>query len=65
MHHAHNHTGHRIGETHPRARYSDATVREARRLRSQGMTYGQISQRLGVGVTTLEWWCNYKTRWNA
>jgi hypothetical protein len=60
-----NHTGHRVGECHQRARYPDADVRRARELRAQGFTYAQIADVIDAPWLTVRDWCVYATRWSA
>jgi len=60
-----NHTGHRVGEGHHRARYSDAVVHRARDLHNQGVGYRAIGKQLGIPFRTVADWCRYDTRWAA
>jgi len=60
-----NHTGHRVGAWHGRAKYNDQTVQMARYARSLGMSYSAIGRQLGgVPWRTVVDWCNYDTRWS-
>lgn len=55
----------RRGENHPRCRYPDSMVAEARRLRQEtDLTYRQIAERLDVGMRTtmIEKWCRGEDR---
>jgi len=59
-----NHTGHRVGQWHPRVKRNDETVRMARQMREQGMTYAAIGRQLGgVPWRTVCDWVNYATRY--
>lgn len=60
-----NHTNHRIGEWHGKAKHSDDVVRRARELRDKGMTLKQISSEIGVSFRTIADWVNYATRYTA
>jgi transposase len=55
-------SGHRVGEWHGKAKYTDATVERARQLRDEGLTYKQISEAIGVKYWTVRDWVNYYTR---
>lgn len=58
-----NEQGYRIGESHPRCRFSDATVERARDMHElEGLSYPEIGRRLCVPVTTVEKWCQYRVR---
>jgi DNA-binding transcriptional regulator YiaG len=55
--------GYRIGETHHRARHSDATVERARKLREEDrLSYQAIGLLLGVPWRTVADWVNYRIR---
>jgi len=58
-----NHTGHRMGAWHPKAKRNAATVNMARQMREQGMTYSAIGKQLGVPWRTVWDWVNYATRY--
>jgi hypothetical protein len=62
---AHGHTGHRIGEWHGRAKYSDATVRRARELYAEVGSYKAVGDLLGVPEGTVADWIRRDTRWGA
>ena len=60
-----NHTGHRMGEQHHRARLSDAQVveiRAAHRPGEHGLGYGALASRYGVGESTIRDIITYRTR---
>ena len=63
-----NHTGHRCGASHQRAKVGDEVVVAARQLRERGKTVGQIaaSLRYRHGVTVSQWtirdWVDMRTR---
>jgi hypothetical protein len=50
--------GRACGERHPFAKWPDAVVAEARRLKATGMTGIDIAQRLGVPAATCWHWLN-------
>lgn len=60
-----NHTGHRVGECHQRAKAPDAVVRRTRELNSQGLGYKRIGKIVGAPSRTVADWCRYETRWSA
>lgn len=61
-----NHTGHRVGEWHQKARLTDAQVVEMRHLRQRhGMSYKALAERFGCGVSTARDIVNYWTRTTA
>lgn len=55
----------RCGESHGRAVHPDSTVRRARDLRRQGLTYKRIGELLGVHRITVRDWVTYATRFSA
>lgn len=60
-----NHTGHRMGESHHRAKLSDAQVAEIRaahRPGRHGHGYRVLARRFGVGESTIRDICTYRTR---
>lgn len=59
------HTGHRIGEWHGRAKYSDATVQQARELYAEVRSYESVGYLLGVPARTVADWIRRDTRWGA
>lgn len=59
-------TGHRIGESHRKAKLTDKQVREMRQLREErGRSYGWLAKRFGCGESTVRDIVKYKTRYNA
>lgn len=69
-----NHTGHRIGQDHQRARVSDAKVRqireeyerqESRAGNGGGGGYATLARRHGMGVSTVRDIITYRTRASA
>lgn len=62
---ARNHTGHRVGEHHQRARLSDAQVIAMRADHEAGMGYMRLAARYGCGVSTARDIVNYWTRASA
>jgi hypothetical protein len=50
------------GERHPRHKYPDALVEEARQLRERGWTARRIGEHLGVNFRTVKDWIQYRTR---
>jgi hypothetical protein len=65
MHIARNHTGHRVGECHQRARLTDAHVRAMREDRAAGLSYGRLALKYGCGISTARDIVNYWTRASA
>ena len=61
-----NHTGHRVGEWHQKAKISDALVRQ---LRSEYLAYvrgyKRLGQKYGVPWCTVADIVNYRTRASA
>ena len=62
-----NERGRRIGESHWRARLSDADVQQILDLREAGLTYAAISEKLDdfeppIGRTTISDICRGKSR---
>jgi hypothetical protein len=55
-------SGHRLGESHHRAKHSDATVERARVLREAGCSLGTIARALDVSLWTVRDWVEYRTR---
>ena len=63
---ARNHTGHRIGESHHRAKLSTAKVLSMREDREKhGMTYAELKKKYGCSESTVRDICKYITRWNG
>ena len=58
-------TGHRIGESHPRARLSDEDVRLVRALHQEGLGYRQIAGKFEAGVSTIRDICTHRTRYDV
>ena len=56
--------GFRVGETHHRAKLTDAQVAEIRRLygSEKGMTYTRLAVRFGAGMATIRDIVLYRTR---
>ncbi len=56
--------GFRVGETHHRAKLTDAQVAEIRRLygSEEGMTYTRLAVRFGAGMATIRDIVLYRTR---
>lgn len=58
-----NHTGHRVGEHHPKARLSDAQVAEIRAKYRPGVYgYHRLAVEYGCGESTVRDICTYRTR---
>lgn len=56
-------SGHRIGESHPRAVISDDQVREViRRREEDGLGYRRLAAETGIPISTIRDWCTCKTR---
>lgn len=62
---ARNHTGHRVGECHQRARLTDEQVRAMRADHAAGMGYGRLAMKYGCGVSTARDIVNHWTRASA
>lgn len=63
---ARNHTNHRIGQSHPKARLTDEQVREMRRLHhEEGVGYLRLGRQFGCGESTARDICTYRTRASA
>jgi len=60
-----NHTGHRVGEDHQRAKAPDDVVRRARELNAGGLGYKRIGKIVNAPARTVADWCRYDTRWSA
>ena len=59
-------SGHRCGQSHPRARLTDDQVREMRQLHQQrGKGYFLLGIIFGCSEWTARDICTYRTRWNA
>lgn len=60
-----NHTGHRVGQTHPKAKLTDQQIAEIRTLHRpyiRGLGYRALAKRYGVGESTIRDICTYRTR---
>ena len=57
-----NHTGHRIGQDHHRAKLPDDDVRLMRALRDGGMTYREIAEKFECSIWTARDIVTYTTR---
>ena len=58
-----NHTGHRVGEDHHRAKLSDAKVAEMRVIRQRrGLSYAKLAAMFGCGESTARDIVKYWTR---
>lgn len=55
-------TGHRVGESHHRARAPDNDVELARALRDEGLSYRAIAEKFETSPWTVRDWCTYRTR---
>ena len=59
-------TGHRCGESHQRAKLTDAQVKEMRRLNESGEAgYRKLSAMFDCGQSTARDVCTYRTRYSA
>ena len=54
---AYNARGWRIGEDHPRAKYTDHEVAQVLELRAAGMTYRAIARLMEIPAPTVRAWC--------
>lgn len=52
----------RRGENHPKAVLTDHEVELVRKLRDEGMSFGQISAKFDIGKSTVRDICAYRTR---
>ena len=50
------------GEAHPRHKYPDEVVEQARQVRELGWTARQIGEHLGVNMRTVKDWLAFRTR---
>lgn len=58
-----NENGQRVGETHPRARLTDADVDLIRELREDhGLTYQQLADKFDVSKSLIRYICKYQRR---
>lgn len=63
-----NHTGHRIGEDHQRAKLTDEQVRAIRakhKPNKRGFGYAALAKESGCGVSTIRDICTFRTRASA
>lgn len=60
-----NHTGHRVGECHQKAKLTDIQVKEMRELHGPGVGYETLAKMYGCGISTARDICTYRTRWQA
>ena len=61
-----NHTGHIIGEWHPKAKLTDKDVRRIRKEYVPGvMGYKRLADKYGCGESTVRDIVKYRTRWDA
>lgn len=61
-----NHTGHRCGKDHPRAKLTTEQVRLMRDLHEkEKLGYVRLSKRFQCGESTARDICTYRTRWQA
>lgn len=59
-------SGHRVGQSHQKARLSDEQVRQMRHDRERhGMSYQQLADKYGCGVSTARDITRYWTRASA
>lgn len=65
---ARNHTGHRVGECHQKAKLTDEQVRDIRYLRqsnSKVWSYARLAARFNCGESTIKDIVTYRTRASA
>ena len=55
-------TGHRCGESHPRAKLSDDDVRLVRALHDEGLGYKRIAEKFETSPSTVRDICKLFTR---
>ena len=59
-----NHTGHRVGEWHGRAKLTSAQVVAMRADYAAGKGgYAKLAKAYGCGISTARDICTYRTRW--
>ena len=58
-------TGHRIGESHPRARLSNDDVRLVRALHDEGLGYGRIAEKFEASRSAIQKICTGRTRYDV
>ena len=54
--------GYPVGESHGRARHSNAVVEQARAWRAAGWTHAAIGQAIGAPRSSVEAWCARRRR---
>lgn len=57
-----NHTGHRVGGWHHRAKLTDDDVRLIRILNAEGIGYRKLAEKFECGQSTVRDICTYRTR---
>lgn len=57
-----NERGIRVGEDHPRARYTDGEVNMVLSLRDEGMSYDQIARLVEMPKGTVRDFCKFRRR---
>lgn len=57
-----NEKGLRVGQYHQRAKLTDASVEQIRRLREGGMSYLDIAKKFEVSKTLVIYICTYRRR---
>lgn len=60
-----NHTGHRVGEDHHRAKLTDEQVSEIRARYPAVRSYRKLAELYGCGESTVRDIVLYRTRWAA
>ena len=59
-------TGHRCGQSHQRAKLTDAQIKEMRRMNEAGEAgYRKLATLFGCGQSTARDVCTYRTRYSA
>lgn len=60
------HTGHRAGQSHPRAKLTDEQVKAIRKAyKPYVVGYEMLARQFGCGVSTVRDICTYRTRYSA
>lgn len=57
-----NNSGLRIGEDHPKARYTNHEIELVQQLRDQGHSYGEIARKMEMPKSTVQDICNGRRR---
>ena len=61
-----NHTGHRVGEYHQRAKLSDEQIKAMRKMYVPGKVgYETLARQFGCGISTARDICTFRTRWTT